>query len=424
MTAIVEKQTLTLGFVPLTDCAPLVIALEKDLFAAEGLDVTLSRENSWASVRDKVGVGLLDGAQMLAGLPLAATLGLGCPRMPMLTALGLDLNGNAITVSRALYARMQTADPVALATPATSAQALAQVIAADRAAGRPKLTFAMVFPVSSHHYMLRHWLVSGGIDPDQDVCLTVVPPPQMIHHLKKGTIDGYCVGEPWNALAVSEGLGCAVITSHEIWNNHPEKVFGVMAEWAERHPRTHQAVLRALIRACRWLDEPDNRFEAVRLLADPRYIAVPEAVLGMSLTGAFQRVPGQPPEVMPDFNVFHRYAANFPWRSHAEICLVQMYRWGQLREAVDIRALAAQVYRPDLYRQAAAALGLAYPTVDAKAEGHHTQPWLLNEASSLILLGPDQALEGLHYTPDGLRDYLVSVAPDRLTDATLLMLNG
>lgn len=424
MTAVVEKQALTLGFIPLTDCAPLVVALEKELFAAEGLDVTLSRENSWATIRDKVGIGLLDGAQMLAGLPLAATLGLGCSRMPMLTALGLDLNGNAITVSRTLYARMQEADPVALATPVTSAQALAKVIAADHAAGRPKLTFAMVFPVSSHHYMLRHWLVSGGIDPDRDVHLTVIPPPQMVMHLQKGTIDGYCVGEPWNALAVSEGLGCAVITSYEIWNNHPEKVFGVTTEWAERHPRTHQAVLRALIRACRWLDEPDNRFEAARLLADPQYIAVPEAVLSMSLTGAFQRVPGQSPEVMPDFNVFYRYAANFPWRSHAEISLVQMYRWGQLRQVVDIKALAAQVYRPDLYRQAAAALELAYPTVDTKTEDSHSVAWTLTEASTPLTLGADRALADLHYLPGDVWDYLASSAAGQSDTANLLMLNG
>ncbi len=405
-----EKHRLKLGFIPLTDCAPLVVAHELGFFRHYGLDVTLSRENSWANIRDKVGMGLLDGAHMLAGIPIAASLGLGSPKMPMLTALGLNLNGNAITVSQALFARMLAADPIAAATPATSAKALQRVIELDKTAGKPQLTFAMVYPVSSHHYLIRHWLASAGIDPNEDIRLIVIPPPQMVNYLRASTIDGYCVGEPWNTLAVQQGLGRMVITSHAIWNNHPEKVFGVSAAWAEQYPHTHQAVLRALLEACRWLDQPTNRLAAVKLLTQNRYVDTPAATLATAMTGTLQYTADQPPVPLADFNVFYRYAATFPWRSHAVLTIAQMYRWGQLAEALDIQAVAEQVYRPELYRQAAGALGLPYPIIDYKPEGVHATAWTLTEATQPIEMGPDLCLAGLRYTPNALMRYLKSLA--------------
>ena len=393
--AVPEKPRLTLGFVPLTDCAPLVIAQEHGLFARHGLEVTLSREASWANIRDKVAAGLLDGAQMLASMPLATTLGLGEVQQATITALSLDLNGNAITVSNRLHDEMASLDPAGLSDPPVSADRLKPLIDARRAAGKALPVFAMVFPFSTHNYLLRYWLAAGGIDPDRDLRLVVIPPPQMVEALRIGAIDGFCVGEPWNAAAVAEGLGQVLTTSHDIWNNHPEKVLGVNADWAGRYPVTHRAVMKALIEAARWLDEPAHRLEAAEILAHPDYVGAPTEIIAMSMTGSYRYRHGAPPQPMPDFNVFSRYAANFPWRSHALWLLAQMVRWGQLREPVDLLGIAQTVYRPDLYRQAAAELGIACPTSDWKAEGAHAAPWLRDG----LILGADRYVNGAAFDP-------------------------
>ena len=388
-----EQSELVLGFIPLTDCAPLAIAAEKGYFAGYGLSVRLSREPSWANIRDKLCCGLLDGAQMLAAMPLALSLGGDAFRQPVMTALSLSLNGNAITVSETLYRRMLEADPTAMAQAPVSALALKKVIDADRSAGRESLRFAMVFPFSSHNYLLRYWLASAGIDPDRDLRLSVVPPPAVTSALRDGRIDGYCVGEPWNGAAVAEGVGRIVIASCEIWNNHPEKVLGVTREWAEAYPATHRALLMALIEACHWLDQPDNRAEAARILAGPAYLNAPQSVVAASLQGRVAYATGQSPREMPDFHVFHRYAANFPWLSHGEWLITQMLRWGQLPPPVDIKR-AAEVYRPDLFRLAAQELGLPCPPCDRKVEGVHEQPWLLATSTDSFTLGADRFFNG------------------------------
>jgi ABC-type nitrate/sulfonate/bicarbonate transport system substrate-binding protein len=395
-----EKTAISLGYIPLTDCAPLVVAKEKGWFAAQGLDVTLSKETSWANIRDKVAIGVLDGAQMLAPMPLAASLGLGI-RKPMVTALSLGLNGNAITVSAALYRRMAEAYP---ANPA-SALALAGVVAVDHAAGRPPLTFATVFPYSSHSYQLRYWLASGGIDPDRDVRLLVVPPPQMAASLARGQLDGFCVGEPWNGMAVANGSGRVVVTGYEVWNNAPEKVLGVTEEWAEQNPATHRSVVTALLQAAIWLDQPANRAEAAALLARSIYVNAPEAVLRAGLIGPFRCGPDDVRD-LPDFHVFHRYAANFPWRSHAVWLLAQMVRWGQLPRSGDLHATAAAVYRPALYREVAGALGIAAPAGDLKGEGMHASGWTLGA----IPMGADRLLDGDLFDPQDVDGYLAGLA--------------
>ncbi len=257
-----EKPQLTLGFVPLTDCAPLVIAQEKGIFRRYGLEVTLSKETSWANIRDKVALGILDGAQMLAPMVLGMSCGVGPVKKAMVTALSLDLNGNAITVSNALYAIMQACAPHDAPLPNRSAHVLKQVIDARRNNGEKPLSFATVFPTATHTYELRYWMASAGINPDRDVRLVVVPPPQMRAHLESGDVDGFCVGEPWNAAVVHAGIGRTLITKYELWNNSPEKVLGVTREWAEQYPHTHRALLMALLEAARWLDQPNCRREA------------------------------------------------------------------------------------------------------------------------------------------------------------------
>ena len=410
-----EKTELTLGFIPLTDCAPLVVAKEKGYFEKYGLNVTLSKETSWANIRDKVSIGILDGAQMLAAMPIAMSLGIGPMAKPMVTALSMDLNGNAITVSNALYERMLAADPLAMQQRPLSAHALKKVIEADKLEGREPLTFAMVFPFASHNYELRYWMAAAGIDPDRDVRLVVVPPPQMVGSMEKGSIDGYCVGEPWNAVAVQSGIGRTLITKYEIWNNSPEKVFGVTEEWAEQNPNSHQAVLMALLEASRWIDEPENRIEVTALIARSNYVNAPEHIVRMSMVGSFQYANDEMPRAMIDFNVFHRYAANFPWRSHAMWFITQMLRWGQIDHAVNIKAVADAVYRPDLYQKAADALGMVTPHLAYKTEGYHVSSWVLQEGKSHIQMGADHFLDGTVFDPSNAVDYLDSFQINNMT---------
>lgn len=390
-----EKPELTLGFVPLTDSAPLIVAKERGMFRRRGLHVHLSREPSWSNVRDKLTAGVFDGAQMLAPMTLASTLGLGGLACPTVTGLSLDLNGNAITVSHELHAAMEDADPDGVAEAPPTARALKRLI---ERRDRP-LTFGVVFPFSSHNYALRYWLAAGGVDPDRDLRIHVVPPPAMAAQLREGRLDGYCVGEPWNRFAEREGIGRRLVAGYEIWSNAPEKVFAVTREWAERHPRTHVAVLGALIEAGRWLDDPGNRLEASHIIAGESWVDAPVAVVRDSLLA-------DSPPAERDFHVFHRYAAGFPWHSHGAWFLSQMLRWGQLEKPIRVHDVVAQVYRPDLYRAAATVIGVAHPTVDAKVEGAHPKRWTLEDATSPIAMGPDTFLDGKTFDPDDVVGYL------------------
>lgn len=401
-----EKTAINLGFIPLTDCAPLVVAKEKGYFAKYGLNVTLSRETSWSNVRDKVAIGLLDGAQMLAPMPLAMSLGIGPMACPMVTALSLGLNGNAITVSSTLYEQMRNAEPMAMATQPLTAHALKRVLTLNKLAGKAPLTFATVFPFSSHNYELRYWMASAGIDPDKDVRLLVIPPPQMADSLRQGLIDGYCVGEPWNSIAVEAGYGRILISKYEIWNNSPEKVLGHTAEWVTRHPNTHRRLLMALLEAVHWLDAPHHRAQVATLIASPDYVNAPEEMIRMSMQGLIHYSDEQPPHTQPDFNVFHRYAANYPWHSHAIWFLTQMVRWGQLPVETDLRRIAEAVYRPDLYQQASKALGVVTPHLSYKTEGYHRDSWHLYEGEHPIAMGADGFFDGMPFDPFAPHDYL------------------
>jgi ABC-type nitrate/sulfonate/bicarbonate transport system substrate-binding protein len=366
-----EKTRLRLGLVPLTDCAPLVVAKERGFFAEQGLDVELSREASWANIRDKLALGALDGAQMLATMPISMTLGLGAIKAPVVAVAALNLGGNTITLSSALVARMGEATPAALK----------RVLAEDRAAGQPPMAFAMVYPFSTHHLELRCWLASGGIDPDCDVRLVVVPPPQMVAHLSAGNIAGFCVGEPWGGLAVKLGLGHTVATSADIFAGRIEKVLGVTRAFADSHPETVKALIRAIVNAARWCDA--NPAELADILALPAYLNVPADVVRQGLPGL----------------TFHAYAANFPWRSQAIWFVRQMQRWGLASDGIDARRLAEEVYRPDLFRLAALELGQPVPLTDHKTEGDHAAPWVLDKATAPIAMGPDLMLDGARFDP-------------------------
>jgi len=409
-----ERNDLRLGFIALNDAAPLVVAKERGYFEAEGLRVDLSREASWANVRDKVAAGVLDGGHMLAPMTLAASMGLGGERTPMTVPLCLNLNGSAVTVSTGLADALRAVDPEGMAQHPRTARPLARLIEARRAFGDRPLTFAVVFPFSMHAYELRYWLAAAGIDPDKDIRLVVVPPPRMAERLKAGEIDGFCVTAPWNAQAVTGGDGEILIYASDLWRVGPDKVFGVTRAWADEHPAALQAVVRALLRAAAWCDQLENRGVLASMLAQPQYVDADEGVIRQSLVGSPPYALGTKGSSSLDYIIYHRYAASFPWRSHALWFLTQMLRWGQIGPEVDIRAVAEAVYRPDLYRAAAADLGEPAPLVDDKAEGGHETPWTLLEATAPIEMAPDLFFDGRIFDPRDPARYVAEFAVSRL----------
>lgn len=409
MTDALEKSHVRLGFIPLNDCAPLAAAQEKGFFAEEGLTVELSREASWANIRDKVQVGVLDGAHMLAPMAVASSLGVGGEAVTMAVPMALNLNGSAITVSRAVADAMRMLDPEGMAARPRTARPLKRLIEMRRRSGQPPLTFGVVFPYSVHNYELRYWMAAGGVDPDRDVRLKVIPPPRLVGQLGAGEIDGFCVTAPWNALAVHEGLGEILLFSSEWWGSGPDKVFGMRADWADRYPATTQALLRALLKGAVWADAPEHRAEMAAILARVVYVDVPEEVVRLSLVGSPPYAPGESGSASLDYLVYHRYAASFPWRSHAVWFLSQMVRWGQAPRNADFAAAAA-VYRPDLYRIAAKAVGQPAPLADLKREGEHDRPWTLETATSPIIMAGDSFLDGGVFDPAFPLDYVDSFA--------------
>ena len=370
----VEKDELKFGFIKLTDCAPIVIAKEKGYFEDEGLSVEVIAQPNWKTLLDNVISGELDGAHMLSGQPIAATIGFGT-KAHIITAFTMDLNGNGITVSNAIWSQMQeNSEDLDTSSPKhpISADALKPIVQ-DYIDDGKKLQMGMVFPVSTHNYEIRYWLAASGIHPgmytatdiggrtDAEVELSVTPPPMMPATLESGNIQGYCVGEPWNQQAVAKGIGVPVTTNYDIWKNNPEKVFGVTKKWADENPETMLAVTKALIRAGRWLDATDdsgkliNREEAAQILSRPDYVGADYDVIKNSMTGYFFFQKSDK-RAMPDFNVFYKYQCTYPWYSDGVWFLTQMRRWGQITEpksAEWYHETAKEVYKPAIYLKAA-----------------------------------------------------------------------
>ncbi|UII77773.1 ABC transporter substrate-binding protein [Flagellimonas sp. HMM57] len=364
----IEKPQLTFGFIKLTDMAPLAIAKEKGFFEDEGLFVSVEAQSNWKNVLDRVIDGQLDGSHMLAGQPIAAGAGFG-RQAELVTPFSMDLNGNGITVSNDVWSKMKSNVPVdseGKTVHPIKADALKPVITGYKNSGKP-FKMGMVFPVSTHNYEIRYWLAAAGIHPgmytadnvqgqiDAEVLLSVTPPPQMPATLEAGTIYGYCVGEPWNQQAVFKGIGVPVTTNYDIWKNNPEKVFVMTKKFIEENPNTAVAVTKALIRAGKWLDEPENRAEAVKILSMSQYVGAPEEVLANSMTGTFEFEKGDK-RSMPDFNVFYKYDATYPFYSDGIWFLTQMRRWGQIPQSKPAEwygETIKDIYRPDIWRKAA-----------------------------------------------------------------------
>ena len=366
----VEKPVLKLGFIKLTDMAPLAIAKEKGFFAEEGLNVTLEPQANWKVLLDGVIGGQLDGAHMLAGQPIAATIGIGT-KADLIAPLSLDLNGNAITVSNRVWDKIKGGlkrDAEGHPVHPISASALKPVVDDFKKQGKP-FNMGMVFPVSTHNYELRYWLAAGGLNPGYylpgdikgttgaDVQLSVTPPPQMPATMEAGTIEGYCVGEPWNQAAVKKKIGVPIVTDDQIWHDNPEKVFGLRKDFADKYPGTTAALLRAIIKAQQWLDADGgkNRAEAVKILSQPNYVGADADVIAASMTGKFTYEPSDTRDA-PGFNIFFDKFAGYPYYSDAIWYMTQMRRWGQIAEDHDDQwyfTQAKAVYRPDLYLAAA-----------------------------------------------------------------------
>ena len=346
-----EKEQLTIGFVPLTDSAPLVIAKSQGFFAEQGLQVRLEKQNSWATLRDKLHEGILDAAQMLAPMPLASSMGLGCYPTPIITPFVLSLNGNAITLSDALYQELLQVNELDDAALPLSAGLLRKVIEQRKAAGAARIRFANVFPYSCHNYQLLDWLESGGIS-SKEVDILTVPPVNMVGFLETGEIDAFCVGGPWNAKAVRSGIGLTALTSFDIWENMPEKVLGISKKFAEQNSKTVTALCCAVERACHWLEATPNRFEAARFLSSSDYLDAPLDVIAPSLIGSCLTHRDAAPRHVEFYNQFYSRPGqhvNKPFVTSGEWLLEKMMMVGQVPESAKGSISVADVFREDLY---------------------------------------------------------------------------
>jgi nitrate/nitrite transport system substrate-binding protein len=364
-----EKEQIKLGFIKLTDMVPLAIAYEKGYFEDEGLYVTLEAQSNWKVVLDRVISGELDGSHMLMGQPLGATIGIGT-KADMVTVYSMAINGKGITLANDIYNKLKDKlpkDAAGKVVHPVSAKLLAPVVADLKNQGKP-LKMAIVFPVSSHNYSLRYWLGAGGLNPgyysssdvsgqiNADVLLSVTPPPQMPATMEAGTISGYCVGEPWNQQAIFKNVGVPIATDDEFFDTIPDKVFGVTKAWADKNPNTLLAITKALIRAGLWLDANNgvNRKEAAAIISRAEYVGADVRVISKSLLGTFEYGKGDVRQT-PNFNVFSRGYASFPFVSDGVWTLTQMRRWGQIEQKPDgwYADTARKVNRTDIYLQAA-----------------------------------------------------------------------
>jgi ABC-type nitrate/sulfonate/bicarbonate transport system substrate-binding protein len=353
------------GFIPLLDCAPLAAAAALGFAEQEDIDLTLMRETSWANIRDRVIVGHFDAAHMLGPMPVASTLGIGHLKVPMAAPLALGRGGNAITVSTALWEAMGEHGAQIGGTAQLQGMALRRAVQARRDAGRPMLTFAVVYPFSSHNYLLRYWLDSSGIDTDRDVRLVVIPPPMLVDALRAAQIDGFCVGEPWSSVAVASGVGSIALPTTAIWERSPEKVLAGRLEWCQRNPDVLQSLIRAVHRAALWCEESQNHSQLARLLAEPRYLGAPAGLLMRGLQNRLTLAPGATACDIPGFYEIERNSATVPRVGDALWFYSQMVRWGQIGLSESNLLQVRAVYRPDLYQVALATT--AGPTFAARA---------------------------------------------------------
>ncbi|MCE2825573.1 MAG: ABC transporter substrate-binding protein [Verrucomicrobium sp.] len=351
-----ESPNVRFGIIALTDCSPIVIAHEKGLFKKHGIQSSISKEASWAVIRDKLQTGDNQATHMLIGMPIASTMGLlGSAKKPMVFPWILSRNGQAITLKSEFLGKVQE-DPKALKPFVEKAKSL----------GEP-MTFAMTFPPGTHAMWLRYYLAAGGIHPDKDVNLITIPPPQMVANMKVGKMDGFCFGEPWNARAVSDKIGFTAITTQKLWKDHPEKVCAFLAEYADKNPKTVKAVLKALHEASVWLDDLGNRPEQCDIVSKPSYVNCPKDVILGRLLGDYDLGDGRKYKD-PFPMIFHERNCNYPQPKYVAWWLSQLRRWGMVTGAPDYAGIAAKVARTDLYEAAMKEIGAVHGGRDDRPE--------------------------------------------------------
>jgi nitrate/nitrite transport system substrate-binding protein len=351
-----ETPNLNFGMIALTDCSPIVIAHEKGFFKKYGINSTVTKGANWAAIRDSLSTGSIQATHMLIGMPLASTMGLaGSPKKPMVIPWLLNRNGQAITLKTEWKGKV-AADPKALRPFVDQANKL----------GEP-LTFAMTFPPGTHAMWMRYYLGAGGINPDKDINLIVVPPAQMVANMKIGKMDGFCVGEPWNARAIADKIGFTAVTTQDLWADHPEKVCAFTEEFAEKNPKTVKAVLKALHEASVWLDNLDNRPEQCAIVSKPTYINCEAKTILGRLQGHYDYGDGRKKED-DHFMHFSRRNCNYPQAKYAKWFLSQYRRWGMVTGAPDYDGVAKRVMRADLYEEAMKEIGYAHGGADESPE--------------------------------------------------------
>ncbi|HEV8583510.1 MAG TPA: CmpA/NrtA family ABC transporter substrate-binding protein [Methylomirabilota bacterium] len=349
-----EHPKMRIGIIALTDCSSIVMAHELGLFKKHGIESTISKEASWAVIRDRLTLGENQATHLLLGIPYAATMGLqGSPVKPMIIPMYLNRNGQAITLTKALLDK-------GVKTP----QQLKPHAMEAKGKGSP-MTFAMTYPPGTHAMWTRYWLAAGGINPDRDVTLITIPPAQMVANMKVGKMDGYCVGEPWGARAIADGIGFTAITTQQIWKDHPEKVLGFTEEFAAKNPKTVKAVMRAIVEASQWNDKLENRPRMAEVVGQPQYVnASRETILGRML-GDYEYGDGRK-EKDKFYMTFFDRQTNFPMKSHGTWWLTQFRRWGMVKEPPDYKGLVDRVHRPDIFREVAKEMGIETPRGDAE----------------------------------------------------------
>lgn len=348
---------LRIGFIPLVDAAALIVAADKGFTKEEGVEVELVREVSWSNVRDKLNIGLFEAAHLLAPVAIASSLGLGHVKVPIVAPFNLGINGNAITVSPALHGAIMSeldGDP---ADPMATAQALKRVVVGRARAGADPLTFGMTFPFSTHNYQLRFWMAAGGVDPDEDVRLVVLPPPYMVDSLANGHVDAFCVGAPWNSVAVDLGIGHILHFVSDILQRAAEKVLAIRQSWAEKNPDVVAALTRAHVKAAAFIEAPENRDEVTSILAKPDRIGVSPEVLQRTLDGKLKVSPDGTWRESSRYLLVGREGAGRPDPAQAAWLYAQMVRWGQTAISPQALATAKAVFRPDLYDAAVGQAG-------------------------------------------------------------------
>jgi nitrate/nitrite transport system substrate-binding protein len=348
-----EKPDLNIGFIPLTDCASVVMAHELGLYKKFGLNVTLFREASWAALRDKLVMGKLDAVHVLYGLMYGTHLGIGSPKKSMAILMGLNRNGQAITLSKQLRDKG-----------ATGGEALHKLVMSTR----DKLTFAHTFPTGTHAMWLYYWLAAHGINPVSDVKNIVLPPSQMVANMRNGNIDGFCAGEPWNARAQFDKVGFTATTSQAIWKDHPEKVFGTTSEFTERYPNTTRALMRAVLEASQHIDTMVNRAGVSRIIAGRFFVDASEQIIAGRMSGNYEDGLGKTWQDQNYMKFHDDGQVNFPYYSDGVWFLTQFRRWGLLKEDIDYLAVARQVNQVQLYTEVAKEMGMSVPDSAMKTE--------------------------------------------------------